>query len=144
MKWLLSIIKKVKAVKTGKVYIDNQLNNKISDDVVLDRQTMANEGIVMIVAQISEDERVVMDKPKVTSFGLINNKDEKEFSSEVEEILQVFLTNSKPGVLKNNRVLEDEIRKVVRKHCFRKYKRYPMIVPTLFVQWESYELYRYC
>lgn len=127
-------IKKVKTVKTGKVYIDNQLNNKISDDVVLDRQTMANEGIVMIVAQISEDERVIMDKPKVTSFGLINNKDEKEFSSEVEEILQVFLTNSKPGVLKNNRMLEDEIRKVVRKHCFRKYKRYPMIVPTLFVQ----------
>ena len=28
----------------------------------------------------------------------------------------------------------DELRKVVRKHCVRKYKKYPMIVPTLFVQ----------
>ncbi len=127
-------IKKVKSVKTGKVYIDNQLNNKISDDVVLDRQTMANEGIVMIIAHISEDERVIMEKPKVTSFGLINGRDEIVFANEIEELLQVFLANVKPGVLKNNRVLEDEIRKVVRKHCFRKYKRYPMIVPTLFVQ----------
>lgn len=127
-------IKKIKSVKTGKVYIDNQLNNKISDDVVLDRQTMANEGIVMIIAHISEDERVIMEKPKVTSFGLINGRDEQIFANEVEEVLQVFLANVKPGVLKNNRVLEDEIRKVVRKHCFRKYKRYPMIVPTLFVQ----------
>ena len=127
-------IKKVKSVKTGKVYIDNQLNNKISDDVVLDRQTMANEGIVVIIAHISEDERVIMEKPKVTSFGLINRRDEQNFANEVEELLQVFLANVKPGVLKNNRVLEDEIRKVVRKHCFRKYKRYPMIVPTLFVQ----------
>ncbi|PKN13959.1 MAG: ribonuclease J, partial [Deltaproteobacteria bacterium HGW-Deltaproteobacteria-24] len=32
-------LKKVKTVKTGKVYIDNQLNHKISDDVVIDRQT---------------------------------------------------------------------------------------------------------
>ena len=47
-------IKKSKTVKTGKVYIDNQLNHKISDDVILDRQTMAKEGIVMIVAQINE------------------------------------------------------------------------------------------
>ena len=33
-----------------------------------------------------------------------------------------------------NRILEDELRKVVRKHCTRKYKKYPMIVPTIFVQ----------
>ena len=40
-------LKKVRSVKTGKVYIDNQLNHKISDDIVMDRQTMANEGVVM-------------------------------------------------------------------------------------------------
>ncbi len=38
-------LKKVKTVKTGKVYIDNQLNHKIADDIVIDRQTMAKEGI---------------------------------------------------------------------------------------------------
>ena len=32
--------------KTGKVYIDNQLNHKISDDVILDRQTMAKEVLL--------------------------------------------------------------------------------------------------
>lgn len=126
-------IKKARSVKTGKVYIDNQLNHKISDDVVIDRQTMANEGIVMIVAQVTADERKIVDQPRVTSFGLINNKDEREFAREIEELLEVFLANVKPAVLNNDRILEDEIRKVVRKHCFRKYKRYPMIVPTLFV-----------
>ncbi|MFW2582322.1 hypothetical protein [Aliarcobacter butzleri] len=49
-------------------------------------------------------------------------------------MLGVFLENVKPGILKNNRILEDELRKVVRKHCTRKYKKYPMIVPTIFVQ----------
>ncbi|WP_419770872.1 MAG: ribonuclease J [Candidatus Marinarcus sp.] len=127
-------MKKAKSVKTGKVYIDNQLNHKISDDVVIDRQTMASEGVVMIVAQINENDRKIVQMPRVKSFGLVPDKQDKSFSVEIEELLVTFLNNVKPGVLKNNKILEDEIRKVVRKHCVRKYKKYPMIVPTLFVQ----------
>ena len=127
-------LKKVKTVKTGKVYIDNQLNHKISDDIVIDRQTMANEGVVMIVAQVNESDRTLGQRPKVTSFGLVPDKQDKFFSKEIEDLLTTFLSNVKPGIFKNNRILEDEIRKVVRKHCIRKYKKYPMIVPTVFVQ----------
>ena len=127
-------LKKVKTVKTGKVYIDNQLNHKISDDIVIDRQTMANEGVVMIVAQVNENDRTLAQRPKVTSFGLVPDKQDKFFSKEIEDLLTTFLSNVKPGIFKNNRILEDEIRKVVRKHCIRKYKKYPMIVPTVFVQ----------
>jgi len=127
-------LKKVKTVKTGKVYIDNQLNHKIADDIILDRQTMANEGVVMIVAQINENDRTLAQRTKVTSFGLVPDKQDKFFSKEIEDLLSTFLTNVKPGIFKNTRILEDEIRKVVRKHCIRKYKKYPMIVPTIFVQ----------
>lgn len=127
-------LKKVKTVKTGKVYIDNQLNHKISDDIIIDRQTMANEGVIMIVAQVNENDRTLAQKPKVTSFGLVPDKQDKYFSKEIEDLLGLFLSNMKPGIFKNNRILEDELRKVVRKHCFRKYKKYPMIVPTIFVQ----------
>ena len=127
-------LKKVRSVKSGKVYIDNTLNHKISDDVVIDRQNMAKEGIVMIVAQINENDKTLAAKPKVASFGLISDKQDKFFVKEIEDILALFVENVKPGVFKNSRVLEDELRKVVRKHCIRKYKKYPMIVPTIFVQ----------
>ncbi len=127
-------LKKVKSVKTGKVYIDNQLNHKIADDIVIDRQTMANEGIVMIVGQVNESDRKMEQRPRVTSFGLVPDKQDKAFSKEIEDLLVTFLKNAKEGIFNNNKILEDEIRKVVRKHCIRKYKKYPMIVPTLFVQ----------
>ncbi|NQY19772.1 MAG: ribonuclease J [Campylobacteraceae bacterium] len=127
-------MKKVKTIKSGKVYIDNQLNHKIAEDVVIDRQTMANEGIVMIVAQINQSDRTLAGKPKVASFGLVADKQDRFFAKEIEDLLTTFLTNTKEGIFSNNRILEDEIRKVVRKHCIRKYKKYPMIVPTLFVQ----------
>ncbi|MEA2049827.1 MAG: ribonuclease J [Campylobacterota bacterium] len=127
-------LKKVKTVKTGKTYIDNQRNRKIGDDVVIDRQTMANEGVIMIVAQISEDERKVVGSARVSSFGIVDSKAEKMFSKEIEDILNHFLEHIKPGILQNTRATEDDLRKVVRKHCVRKYRKYPMIVPTIFVQ----------
>jgi len=127
-------LKKVKTVKTGKTYIDNQRNRKIGDDVVIDRQTMANEGVIMIVAQISEDERKVVGPSRVSSFGMVDSKQEKHFAKEIEDILSNFLEHIKPGILQNTRAVEEELRKVVRKHCIRKYRKYPMIVPTIFVQ----------
>lgn len=127
-------LKKVKTVKTGKTYIDNQRNRKIGDDVVIDRQTMANEGVIMIVAQISENERKVVGPSRVSSFGMVDSKQEKHFAKEIEDILSNFLEHIKPGILQNTRAVEEELRKVVRKHCIRKYRKYPMIVPTIFVQ----------
>jgi ribonuclease J len=127
-------MKKVKTVKTGKTYIDNQRNRKIADDVVIDRQTMANEGVVMVVAQISEDKREIVGDARVSSFGMVDTRMEKPFAKEIEDLLKHFLDHIKPGILQNTRATEEEIRKVIRKHCIRKYRKYPMIVPTIFVQ----------
>lgn len=127
-------LKKVRTVKTGKTYIDNQRNRKIGDDVVIDRQTMANEGVIMIVAQISENERKIVGPSRVSSFGMVDSKQEKHFAKEIEDILEHFLEHIKEGILQNTRAVEEELRKVVRKHCIRKYRKYPMIVPTIFVQ----------
>jgi ribonuclease J len=127
-------LKKVKTVKTGKTYIDNQRNRKIGDDVVIDRQTMANEGVIMVVAQISECDRKVVGSARVSSFGMVDAKQEKYFAREIEDILSHFLEHIKEGILQNTRATEEELRKVVRKHCIRKYRKYPMIVPTIFVQ----------
>ncbi len=127
-------VKKLKTVKTGKVYIDNQRNNKISNDVVIDRQTMATDGVVMIVAQVSGSERKIIGNAKISIFGLTGGKGEKFLIKELEDILAHYIEHIKPGTLQNNKAIEDELRKVVRKHCVRKYRKYPMIVPTLFVQ----------
>jgi len=127
-------IKKVKSVKTGKTYIDNQKNRKIANSIIMDRQTMANEGMIMIVAEICKGDQKVDGPIRVASFGLVDAKQESYLAKEVEDLLHHFLENIKEGLLENTRALEEELRKVVRKHCIRKYRKYPMIVPTLIVE----------
>jgi ribonuclease J len=127
-------IRKVKTVKTGKIYIDNQINKEITDDIVIDRQKLANDGIVMIIAQVDTKEKKLINRPKVTSYGLISDKEDHFFAKEMEGILIEFLKHAKPYVFEKNRIFENEIRGVIRKHIFRKMKKYPTIVPTVFFQ----------
>lgn len=125
-------IRKVRSVKTGKVFIDNQINKQIDNDVVLDRQKLATDGIVSIIAQVSPAQQKVIDKPRVTSFGIVGDRESRAFAKEMEEVLEHFLKNCKKEFLQSSRAAENEIRQVVRKHIFRKTKKYPMIVPTIF------------
>ena len=127
-------MRKVKSVRTGKTYIDNQNNHKIEDDIVIDRQKLASDGIVMIVAQIDGQHSKMLSKPLVTTFGLVADKQDKYFAKEMEDVLEHFLVNIKEGLIENTRALENDLRQVVRKHIFRKMKKYPLIVPHVFVQ----------
>ena len=126
-------MKKVKHVKSGKIYIDNQNNIKIDADIVIDRQKLASDGIVVIVSQISRDDSMLITKPLVTSFGLVSDRQEKFLSNELTTILEKFLSNLKPHLLDNPRALEIDLKAVVRKHLYRKYKKYPLIVPSVFI-----------
>lgn len=126
-------IKKVKHVKSGKTFIDNQNNIKIEADIVMDRQKLALDGIVVLVAQISKDEHMLITKPMVTNFGLVSEKYEKHLATELTNILETFIDNLKPHLLDNPKALEHDLKNVVRKHLYRKYKKYPLIVPSVFV-----------
>jgi len=125
-------MRKVKSVRVGKTYIDNQNNNEIEDDIVIDRQKLATDGVVIIVAQVSQEDAKMLDKPRVTSFGLVADKQDRAFAKEIEGIIEQFLLHMKEGLILNHKAFEAELRQVVRKHIFRRLKKYPLIVPNIF------------
>ncbi len=126
-------LKKVGSVKAGKTYIDNQINKQIDDDVVIDRQNLAEAGVVMIVAQIDQQTKKLIGKPIVKTYGIVPDRQDKAFSEEMMQILDQFLINAKPELFTDQKGIENAIRQVVRKHIFRKMKKYPTIVPTIFL-----------
>lgn len=126
-------MRKVKTVKTGKTYIDNQNNHKIDDDIILDRQKLATDGIVMMVVQVDGQHSKMQAKPQVTTFGIVPDKLDKAFAKEMEEVVEHFLLHIKDGMIENTRALENDLRQIVRKHIYRKMKKYPLIVPHVLV-----------
>ena len=126
-------LKKVKTVKTGKTYIDNQANTEIENEIVLDRQKLSTEGIIMIVAQIDQRTHKLVGHPKVSTFGLIPDKESRKFAKEIEAIIETYMSHMKETDKLDPKIIEDDIRAAVRKHVLRKLKRYPLIVPTIYV-----------
>lgn len=124
-------IKRSGTIKTGKIFIDNQINKQISDDIVKHRQNLADAGVIVIIAQIDKSSKKLI-KTKAISYGLISSKGEN-LSKEMENILEQFLSNLKDEVLIDQYTLESKIRQVIRKHIFRKIKKYPTIIPVIYL-----------
>ncbi|PSM53012.1 mRNA degradation ribonuclease J1/J2 (metallo-beta-lactamase superfamily) [Campylobacter blaseri] len=127
-----SYLKRVKTVRTGKVYIDNQVNKQIADDIVKHRQNLADAGVVMIIAQIDSNDKHLI-KTRVVSYGIVAQNEQQTLTKEMEAILMQFLANLKTELLKDPRALESQIRQAVRKHIFRRLKKYPTIVPVIYL-----------
>ena len=125
-------LKKVKTVKTGKTFIDNQNNREIHDDVIIDRQKLASDGIINVMLQISKQTQKMIGKPVVTIHGVIPENQTKRFTEEIAAMIEKFLSNAKPEQVISAKVVENEVRLMVRKHVIRLKKLYPIIIPTVF------------
>ncbi len=126
-------VKKVKTVKSGKRFIDNQSNQEVLSDVVSDRQKLATEGIVNIILQINAQEGKLIDKPVVMSHGLVANKDSQKFAKKISDLIEMHLSASSIEKSANPKVIEDDIKNLVRRYIIKEYKSYPFIIPTVFL-----------
>jgi len=126
-------LKKVKTVKTGKRYIDNQSNKEIFSEVVSDRQKLATEGIVNIIVQIDAQKGAMASKPVVVAHGLVSSKDNEKLEKSIIDLLDKHFATSSIDKSGNPKVIEDDIRNIVRKYITKQYKGYPFIIPTVFL-----------
>ena len=126
-------LKKLKTIKSGKTYIDNQNNMRIEDDVVLHRQKLAEDGLINIAIQIAQSDQTIVGKPVVTTYGIIAEKESKKFIKEIEDVISKMIDHANKEVLKEHKSIENEVRTVVRKHIVRSKKKYPLIIPSVFI-----------
>jgi ribonuclease J len=126
-------IKKLRSVRSGKRYIDNQNNREIYSDVVDDRQKLSTEGIVNIVLQISVHENKILNSPVITSHGLVANRDDKFFTKDITFLIENYLLNTKLDSTISHKIIENDIRAMVKRHIVKRFKKYPIIIPTVFL-----------
>ncbi len=126
-------LKKVKTVKVGKSYIDNQNNQEIQSDVVEDRQKLSIDGVVNIALQINKSTKKIVGKAVVNTQGLVPNKEDKRFAHEIQNMIETFLINAEEKQLSSPKAIQDELRSIIRKYIIRTKRLYPIITPVVFM-----------
>lgn len=98
-------------------------------NVVVERRSLAREGIVTVSLAIDRKNRKIVGQPKLVSVGFVHAADAESLFEDTKEELQPVLERFSSERLEWN-VFEDLIRATVGRYLTRRTKRRPLVIPV--------------
>ena len=79
-------ITRAKSIQAGDVYVDGNRIGDVSNAVMKDRKIMANDGIVVVIANIDVVNNKLLGNPHITTRGFVQVNENQEMLRKLEEI----------------------------------------------------------
>ena len=112
------------------VFVDGLGIGDISHVVLRDRQMMAEDGMIVVIATIDTKKGKLVQNPDLISRGFIHMKENKKLVEETRmEAKKIFKDNLKGEVDEN--YFKDRIRNEIGKFFYQKTQRRPMVLPVI-------------
>lgn len=118
-------------VPVGEVMIDGKAFKDVGDVVMRDRELLAQDGLLMICANINPKTKSVVAGPEIISKGFVYIQDDEEISKEILEVFKKvsiqYLVNKFINWSEYKSTLKTELSHMI----YKKTKRSPIIIPVL-------------
>lgn len=118
-------------VTSDYVFVDGLGVGDVSQVVLRDRQVLAEDGMLVVIAQFDKKAGVLMQTPDMVSRGFLHMKDNKEFIDMTRKTLEQMLQSQKFGAPLDVDSVKEFIREELGKFLFTKTERRPMILPVI-------------
>ena len=119
------------SVPAGKVLIDGSGIGDIGNVVLKDRKHLAEDGLVVIVASVNFDERLVFSGPDIVSRGFVYVKESLDLVSKTKAVAENTINKLFDKGVRDQNQIKNNIRDEVSKFIFKETRRRPMILPIL-------------
>lgn len=126
-------MRKVKSVKTGKTFVDNQVNRILHDDIISERNLLANDGIFILTLHLNRASHAIIES-RINVFGIAGPHEEKELNKVVNDEMRAYLANAKDNIFADSKTLEGNLFNFLRKLLFKQYKKYPAILVNVLFE----------
>lgn len=123
-------IKRAGIIQAGDVYVDGKRVGEVGNSVMRDRTVMANDGIVIVIANVEQTKKQLLLTPNITTRGFVLVNDNQELMKELENISKQSITSS----LKNNATYSDvkaSLSTALGSYIYEKTGRKPIILPVI-------------
>ena len=118
-------------IKVNDCLIDGKSSDDIGELVIKDREMLSENGIVLISATVSKQDKVLLVGPEVTTRGFIYIKDSLDMISEIKKICTVIIErNITPNFVDYNKI-KTEIRDELSKYLYEETECKPMIIAVV-------------
>lgn len=118
-------------VPTDYVFVDGLGVGDVSQVVLRDRQALAEDGMLVVIAQFDKKTGQLVNSPDIVSRGFVHMKDNKDFIAQTRQHMQKVLKDSNPQSPLDPDAIKGLIRDELGKYLFTKTERRPMILPVL-------------
>jgi ribonuclease J len=119
-------------VPAGKVLVDGYGVGDVGNIVLRDRRHLAQDGLIVVVATVDTDERMLLSGPDIVSRGFVYVREAEELMEEVRTLAYESINDT---LLYDPRVDRMQLKKRVKddltKFLYSKTKRKPMILPVI-------------
>ena len=113
------------------VMVDGLGVGDVGEVVLRDRLTLAQEGMVVIIATLSRQSGRVLKNPDIISRGFIYLKDHKELLDEIRRRIRGILGRIPRHQTVDADYIKSLIRDQIGQFLYNKTKRRPMILPVI-------------
>jgi len=124
-------VRHVGTMEVNESYVDGSRIGEVSGAVLNDRKIMANDGILVIIANINMDNKKLLGKPAITTRGFILINENEELINKIERVSTKSINKS----FKNEKItyldLKQELTKDVSNFIKSETGRKPIVLPIL-------------
>jgi ribonuclease J len=118
-------------INTEYVFVDGLGVGDVSEVVLRDRKTLAEDGMVIAVVQIDKKTGQTIGNPDIISRGFIFMKDNQKLIQETRTLIKKAISDQDPLSMADSDYIKSTVREAVGKHLFKKTQRRPMILPVI-------------
>ena len=122
----------VGTVPAGKILVDGYGVGDVGNIVLRDRRHLAQDGLIVVVATVDLDERLLLSGPDIVSRGFVYVREAEELMEEARQIAYEALSDALDCRGQVDRMqLKKCVKDDLTKYLYAKTKRKPMILPVI-------------
>ncbi len=122
-----------KKVPSEYIMVDGLGVGDVSSVVLRDRQQLAGDGMVVVIATIEKKTGQLVGKPDIISRGFVYMKGSKQLIDQTRNKVTDILHNHEPKTSLNDMYIKNKIRDDLGQFLFQKTERRPMIMPVIII-----------
>lgn len=119
-------------VPAGQILVDGYGVGDVGNIVLRDRKHLSQDGLIVVVATVDEEHRLLLSGPDVVSRGFVYVRENEPLMDEVKQVVQRSIDSCLRSRDVSDRMrLKTRVRDDLSKFLFQRTGRKPMILPVI-------------
>ncbi len=126
--------KVVDRTRVGVIYVSGPITGELDNAVLRDRKLLSREGVVVVTIAIDAESGKLVEKPRITTRGLIDSGEEQTLIEKGQDVVLSALQDGK-GSSKRRLVdrgfVDNKVKNSLSRFLYERIHRRPIIIPVV-------------